>query len=204
MPPEKVVMGAKMHVPTDPPEDGPPLQRPRQPSKPTVEMEPEHETEVALAATRQPFTRKESPPGGIKLEAPGGFKLSMPHAALLAILACFGGAGVAAKVTSNEGGDRAEMLSELRSIREELKGTRSDIRDIRDEQQQQRGSNKKILNYIENSLTPIVASMRKLGVKLEYQNSDPAQDVEFQPAPLPGSKAPPIQPRAVLPDRPNL
>lgn len=204
MSPQKDVMGVRMQVNTDPPpEDDPPLQRPRakQPSRPTVELEPESET-LEHAQPRAPYVRKDSPPGGIKLEGKG-FKLSVPHAALLAILACFGGAGVAAKVTSSEGGDRAEMLAELRSIREELKGTRSDIRDLRDEQQQARGSDKKIVSYVAASITPIVASLRKLGVKLEFDGADPARDIEFHQAPLAGT-APPIQPKATLPERPSL
>ena len=148
--------------------------------------------------------RKHSPPGGIKLETPGGFKLSMPHAALLAILACFGGAGVAAKVTSDGGGDRAEMMAELRSIRDELKGLRSDVREVRDEQASARRDDRKILTYTENSLAPIVASIRRLGVKLEYEGSDRAADIGFHSAPGPGSTAPPVQPKAVLPERPSL
>ncbi len=204
-PPDKEIMGVRLHVNSDPPEDDPPLRRPparaKQPSRPQVELEPEAET-LEHAGGKQPYVRKDSPPGGIKLEGKG-FKFSVPHAALLAILACFGGAGVAAKVASSEGGDRAEMLAELRSIREELKGTRSDIRDIRDEQQTQRGANKKLLNYVEDSLTPIVASLRKLGVKLDYSGREP-EEVEFSPPPLAGSKAPPIQPKATLPERPSL
>jgi len=205
-PPDKEIMGVRLHVNTDPPEDDPPLQQPRprakQPSRPVVELEPEAET-LDHAVAKAPYVRKDSPPGGIKLEGPGGWKLSMPHAALLAILACVGGAGVAAKVTSSEGGDRAEVLAELRSIREELKGTRSDIRDLRDEQQQAHGADKKIVNYVEDSLTPIVASLRKLGVKLQYDGSDPARDVEFHQPPL-GGTAPAIQPKATLPERPAL
>lgn len=204
-PPERDVMGARMHVKSDPPEDDPPLQPPRprakQPSRPVVELEPEAET-LEHAPPKPPYVRKDSPPGGIKLEGKG-FKFSVPHAALLAILACFGGAGVAAKVTSSEGSDRAETLAELRSIREELKGVRSDVRDVRDEQQHQRGATKKLANYVEDSLTPIVASIRKLGVKLEYSGSDPARDVEFHAPPL-GGTAPAIQPKATLPERPSL
>lgn len=197
--PPKEIMGVTL--PSTPPEDDPPLRPPRarQPSKPVVESEPETETMSAATAP----SRKHSPPGGIKLEAPGGWKLSMPHAALLAILACFGGAGVAAKVTSGDGGDRAEMLAELRSIRDELKGLRSDVREVRDEQAAGRRDDKKILTYVDGSLVPIVASLRRLGVKLEYDGQDRARDVEFHSPPL-GGAAPAVQPKAVLPERPAL
>ncbi len=192
----KEIMGVTL------PEDEPPLKppRPRQPSKPVVEVEPESETLDAAARS----ARKHSPAGGIKLEGPGGWKLSMPHAALLAILACFGGAGVAAKVTAGDGGDRAEMMAELRSIRDELKGLRSDVREVRDEQAAARRDDKKIVNYVEDTVTPMVASLRKLGVKLEYVGRDAASGVEFHQPPAPGSNAPPIQPRAALPERPAL
>ncbi len=196
----KEIMGVTL--PSTRPEDDPPLRqphRPRQPSRPTVEVEPESETLDAAARS----SRKHSPPGGIKLATPGGFQPYMPHAALLAILACFGGAGVAAKVTSDSGGDRAEMMAELRSIRDELKGLRSDVREVRDEQAASRRDDRKILNYVDGSLTPIVASLRRLGVKLEYDGQDRARDVEFHAPPL-GGAAPAVQPKAVLPERPAL
>lgn len=186
----KEIMGVTL------PSEPPPEPRKKQASKPAVEAEPETETLAAAG-------RSHSPPGGIKLEAPGGWKLSMPHAALIAILACFGGAGVAAKVTSDDGGDRAEMMAELRSIRAELKGLRSDVREVRDEQAAGRRDDKKILTYVDGSLVPIVASLRRLGVKLEYDGQDRARDVEFHPPPL-GGAAPAVQPKAVLPERPAL
>lgn len=204
-PPDKEVMGVRLHVNTEPPEgERPQVPRPRanQTSRPMVELEPEAET-LEHAGGKSPYVRKDSPPGGIKLEG-RGFKFSLPHAALLAILACFGGAGVAAKITSSEGGDRAEMLAELRSIREEVKGVRSDVRDVRDEQEKRRKDATKILAFTQRTLTPIVASLRKLGVKLEYDgDEDPASDVKFHQPPLGGS-APPIQPKATLPERPDL
>ena len=202
-PPEKDVMGVRMHVNTDPPEDDPPLHRPRakQQSRPTVEMEPEAET-LEHAGGVPLYGRKDSPPGGIRLEGKG-WKVTMPQAVLVALLTAIGGWFGSRVVTQNEQGDKAEVMAELRSIRDELKGVRADVRDLRDEQQQQRGADKKILNYVQDSLTPIVASMRRLGVKLEYQGGDP-DDVEFHPAPMPGSIAPPIQPKATLPDRPSL
>jgi hypothetical protein len=128
----------------------------------------------------------------------------MPHAALLAILACFGGGAVAAKVTATEGGDRAEMMAELRTIRDELKGLRSDVREVRAEQTSAHADDKTILTYVDGSLTPIVASLRRLGVKLEYEGRDRAGGVEFHAAPAAGSTAPPIQPKAVLPEPPRL
>lgn len=209
-PPDKDVMGVRMHVPanTDPPGDGGegrPV-RAKQPSRPQVEpirVEDGDAPGQPAAPEKPPYSRKESPPGGIRLEAPGGWKLSMPHAALLAILACFGGAGVAAKVASDSGGDRTEVMAELRSIRDELKGLRSDVREVRDEQAAGRRDDKKIVNYVEGSLTPIVASLRRLGVKLEYDGPDRARDVEFHPAPLAGT-APAVQPKSVLPERPSL
>jgi hypothetical protein len=50
--------------------------------------------------------------------------------------------------------------------------------------------------------------MRKLGVKFVYDNKpddeyDPAAEVDFHPPPL-GGNAPPIQPKATLPQRPSL
>jgi hypothetical protein len=204
MAPPKEIMGVTL--PSAPPEDEPPLKRPRtsaqeaaqRPQTPTLNDWP-------VPSARPTESRKDSPAGGIKLEAPGGWKLSMPHAALLANLACFGGAGVAAKVASTSGeGDRAEVMAELRSIREELKGLRADVREVRDEQATGRRDNKKILNYVEASVTPIVAAVRRLGVKLEYSGRDLAGDVEFHATPMAGSNAPPIQPKAVLPERPSL
>ncbi|UOF77327.1 hypothetical protein [Caudoviricetes sp.] len=199
-------------LPSDRPEaepQRPNAARPRAPAQATAQRVDEATPNdwavpSGAAPQRPPESRKPSPPGGIKLEGPGGWKVSMPHAALLAILACFGGAGVAAKVTSAEGGDRAEVMAELRSIREELKGLRADVREVRDEQAAGRRDDRKIVNYVEDSLTPIVASMRKLGVKLEYSGRDTASGVEFHAAPLPGSSAPAIQPKAVLPERPSL
>lgn len=215
-PPTKDVMGVRMHVATDPPGDGGERHTRPDPPAPPVRPGPAappqappqavdgDEPGMPGAPERPPYSRKQSPPGGIRLEGPGGWKLSMPHAALLAILACFGGAGVAAKVTSDSGGDRAEMMAELRSIREELKGLRSDVREVRDEQAAGRRNDKKILNYAENTFAPIVASLRRLGVKQEYEGSDRAAEIEFHAPPGPGSTAPPIQPKAVLPERPAL
>lgn len=192
-------------LPSTPPEDEPPMRRPRAPAQePRQRAETPTLNDWPVPSGKAPESRKDSPPGGIRLEGPGGWRLSLPHAALLAILACFGGAGVAAKVASSGEGDRADMMAELRSIREELKGLRSDVREVRDEQAAGRRDDKKIVNFVQDSLTPLVASVRKLGVKLEYSGRDMASDVEFHPAPMAGSNAPPIQPKAVLPERPSL
>lgn len=180
-------------------EEGPPA-----PQETAQQPTPRVEDGDAELERRGTPMRSQSPAGGIRLEGPGGWKLSLPHAALLAILACFGGGAVAAKVTAAEGTDRAEVMAELRSIREELKGLRSDVREVRDEQASARRNDKKILTYVDATITPIVASLRKLRVKLEYDGEDRAADVEFHPTPAPGSTAPPIQPRAVLPERPSL
>jgi hypothetical protein len=203
MPPPKEIMGVTL--PSLPPEDEPPMKRPRAPAQEAAQRSQTPTlNDWPVPSGRPAESRKDSPAGGIKLEAPGGWKLSMPHAALLAILACFGGAGVAAKVASSSGeGDRAEVMAELRSIREELKGLRADVREVRDEQAAGRRDDKKIVNYVEDSVAPLVASLRKLGVKLEFSGRDTARDVEFHPPPL-GGTAPPIQPKAVLPERPSL
>jgi hypothetical protein len=153
-----------------------------------------------------PESRKDSPPGGIKIQrdAKGTLSITMPQVALVAVLGTLGGIFGTKAISKGDEGDRAEMMAELRSIREEIKGLRSDVRDVRDEQAAGRRDAKKIVNYVQDSLTPLVASVRRLGVKLEYSGRDFAGDVEFHPEPMAGSNAPPIQPKAVLPERPSL
>src|SRR4051812_9178198 len=94
----KEIMGVTLPT-KPPPEDDPPLQRPRsrQASRPQIEDAgpPESAGEPSL-----PPDRKQSPPGGIKLEL-GGHRITVSQMALVAILASFGGAGVAAKVVSD-------------------------------------------------------------------------------------------------------
>lgn len=179
-------------------EEGPPA-----PQETAQQPAPRVEDGDAELERRGTPTRSQSPAGGIRLEG-RGWKLTMPHVALVAILACFGGGAVGAKVTATEGGDRAEMMAELRTIREELKGLRSDVREVRAEQTSAHADDKTILTYVDGSLKPIVASLRRLGVKLEYEGRDRAVDVEFHASPASGSTAPPIQPKAVLPERPSL
>lgn len=201
-PPDKDVMGVRMHVNTDPPpEDDPPLKppRPKQRSRPEIELEPEAET---VESRRAPQARKDSPPGGIRLEGKG-WRITMPHVALVAVLTTIGGWFGSKAVSKGESVELADVLKEVRAGRKDVQDLKGDVADVREEQRKARGDKTKILNYTEDSLTPIVASLRKLGVKLEYDGADVARDVEFHPAPLGGS-APAIQPKQTLPDRPSL
>jgi hypothetical protein len=207
-PPERDVMGARMHVNTDPPkgEDDPPLQRPavraKQPSRPVVELETEAETEEHAPA-KAPYTRKDSPPGGIKLEGMG-MRITMPHVALVAVLTTIGGWFGNKAVSKGESAELADVLREVRAGNKAVQDLKGDVADVREDQRKARSNDTKILNYAEDTFTPIVASLRRLGVKVDYDGkADPARDVEFHPAPL-GGNAPPIQPKATLPERPSL
>jgi hypothetical protein len=150
-----------------------------------------------------PSLRSSTPPGAIKFEG-RGFKFTLPHLALVAILGVVGGGSAVAKIASDKATDTSEVMAELRTIGAEVKGLRQDVRDIRDEQNNARLGSKATVRYVKTSLAPLVASLRKLGVKLEYDGSeDPAKDVEFHAPPL-GGTAPPIQPKATLPEPPRL
>lgn len=201
----KEIMGVTL--PTDPPPDDdppPPVPPPRarQQSRPRVE-------DSTPPASEQPEpsaipTRTHSPPGGIKLEL-GRHRITVSQLALVAILASFGGAGVAAKVVGDGKAETSDVLAELRAMRTDVKAIKRAQDDLDSEVSGARSADKKILNYVDGTTTPMVASLRKLGVKLAYEgDSDPASEVEFHPAPLQGSTAPPIQPKAVLPERPKL
>lgn len=202
-PPDKDVMGVRMHVNTDPPhEDDPPLQRPRakQRSRPEVELEPESET---LESMRAPHARKDSPPGGIRLEGKG-WRITMPQAALVAVLTALGSWFTSKAISKGENAEVSDVLKEVRALRKDVKDLKGDVADVGEEQRKGRSDDKKILNYAEDTFTPIVASLRRLGVKLQYDgDDDPAKSVEFHPAPL-GGAAPPIQPKVALPERPSL
>lgn len=149
-----------------------------------------------------PLSRKDSPPAGIRLEGKG-WRITMPHVALVAVLTTIGGWFGSKAVSKGENVELADVLKEVRAGRKDVQDLKGDVADIREEQRKARGDKTKILNYTEDSFTPIVASLRRLGVKLEYDGADPARDVEFHQAPL-GGNAPPVQPKATLPERPNL
>lgn len=203
-PPDKDVMGVRMHVNTDPPGAGepqPPRPRAKQPSRPQVELEPEAET-LAAAGGKPPYSRKDSPAGGFRIEGKG-WRITMPHVALVAVLTTIGGWFGSKAVSKGEGAEVADVLAEVRALRKDVKDLSGDVTDVRDEQRRARSNDGKILNYAEDTFTPLVASVRKLGVKLVYAGREP-EAVEFLPTPLPGSGAPPIQPRATLPERPSL
>lgn len=149
-----------------------------------------------------PPSRKDSPPGGISVQGKG-WKITMPHVALVAVLTTIGGWFGSKAVSKGESAEVSDVLTEVRLMRKDVKDLSGDVADVRDEQRKARSNNAKILNYAEDTFTPIVASLRKLGVKLEYSGREP-EEVEFNPPPMAGSKAPPIQPKATLPERPSL
>lgn len=206
-PPDKEIMGVRLHVNTEPPGDDPPQQRPharaKQPSRPAVELEPEAETTEHAAAAKAPYARKDSPPGGIRIEGKWG-KITMPHVALLAVLTTLGGWFGKTAISKGESAELADVLREVRAGRKDVQDLKGDVADVREDQRKARSNDTKILNYAEDTFSPIVASLRRLGVKVDYDGKgDPAREVEFHPAPLGGS-APPIQPKQTLPERPSL
>lgn len=207
-PPEKDVMGARVHIDTDPPGEGepnPPRMRPKQRSKPDVEMEPESETQEHFSKVPRSHS-----PGGIKLEGPGGWRMTIPHAIVIAVLA--GGAATAgtAKVITDRQSETKDTLSnearnEIKLLRKEMADMREDVLAVRNNQVDERANNKKLANYTEDSIAPIVASLRKMRVKLEFTDDaeDKAKDIEFHPVPL-NPNSPQIQPKALLPAKPQL
>ncbi len=210
-PPEKDVMGVRMQVRTDPPEDDPPLRRPaaraKQPSRPVVELEPESETLEHAAGGKPPYVRKDSPANGFRIEGKG-WRITMPHVALVAVLTTIGGWFGSKAVSKGESAEVADVLAEVRETRKDVKALKRDVKDLADEQRDARDASKKILNYTEDTFTPIVATLRNMGAKLVYDNKsgnryDPASEVDFHPPPLGGS-APSYQPKATLPERPSL
>lgn len=197
-------MGARLPAETDPPGDGePPVGPPRrkQPSKPQVEVEPLEET--------MEHSKRSMSPGGFKLEGPGGWRMTIPHALIIAVLAGGGGTAVGAKVVSDMRTDSAssEARDELKLLRKEMGELAGDVRIVRDGQVNARSTNKKLANYTEQSIAPIVAALRKCcSTKLEYSDDaeDVAKDIDFHPAPVAGSKAPQYQPKALIPAKPTL
>lgn len=128
----------------------------------------------------------------------------MPVAALISVVTALAGWFGSKAISKGESAEISDVLTELRSVHKDVKDLSGDVADVRGEQRKARGDKTKILNYAEDTFTPIVASLRKMGVKLDYDGkADPARDIEFHPAPLGGS-APPIQPKATLPERPSL
>jgi hypothetical protein len=185
-------------VPARPParhEDGPPL-------TPHRELVHIGERPAAPESMPAPPSRKDSPAGGISVQGKG-WKITMPHVALVAVLTTIGGWFGSKVVSKGESAEVSDVLTEVRLMRKDVKDLSGDVADVRDEQRKARSNNTKILNYAEDTFTPIVASLRKLGVKLDYSGREP-EEVEFSPAPMAGSKAPPIQPKATLPERPSL
>lgn len=204
-PPEKDVMGARMHVESDPPGDGEPNPprnaRPKQKSKPDVELEPESET----YQHKPPPKRSMSPPG-LKLEGPGGWRMSVPAGLIIAVLAGGGGTAVGAKVIAERAADKSsESVDEIKLLRKEMSELAADVRAVRAGQIDSRSADRKLANYTEDSIAPIVASLRKLSVKMEYADDadDKADDIDFHDAPL-NPKSPQIQPKAMLPAKPSL
>lgn len=185
-------------VPARPPavhEDEPPLT----PHRELVHVDERPAPPESMPA---PPSRKDSPPGGIRIEG-HGVRLTMPVAALVAVVTALGGWFGSKAVSKGESAEVSDVLTEVRLMRKDVKDLSGDVADVRDEQRKARANNTKILNYAEDTFTPIVASLRKLGVKLEYSGREP-EEVEFNPPPMAGSKAPPIQPKATLPERPTL
>lgn len=170
---------------------------------------------ASRAAEEEPDTKAETPSakrsqspaaGTIRIEGKG-FKITMPHVALVAVLTTLGTWFGKDAITKGEHAEVADVLHEVRGLRNDVKGLKSDVADVAEEQRKGRAADKKVLNFAEDSLTPIVASLRRLGVKLLYDSRtgyDPAGEIEFHPAPAPGSTAPPVQPKATLPERPAL
>lgn len=181
MTPPKEIMGVTL--PSEPP-PAPPRPAPEPPAPP-------------------PSLRKDSPAGGIKIQGKG-WHISMPHVALVAVLTTLGGWFGKDAVSKGERAELGDVLREVKALRKDVANVRGDVADLAEEQRKARGNDRKLLAYVDESLKPMVASLRKLGVKLTYEGDDRAADVEFHPPPGPGSTAPPVQPRAALPERPQL
>ncbi len=119
VPPEKDVMGVRMQVRTDPPEDDPPLRRPapraKQPSRPVVELEPESETLEHAPGGKPPYVRKDSPANGFRIEGKG-WRITMPHVALVAVLTTIGGWFGSKAVSKGESAELADVLAEVRDM----------------------------------------------------------------------------------------
>lgn len=151
-----------------------------------------------------PPSRKDSPPQGIAIHGKG-WKVTVPAAALVAVVTAIGSWFGSRAVAKHESADIGDVITEVRELRRDVKGLRRAVDGVAEEQADARAADRKILNYATDTFTPLVASMRKLGVKLQYAGGDdPAKEVEFHSAPLPGSNAPPIQPKVALPERPVL
>jgi hypothetical protein len=187
-----------------------PLRRPGAPARhqdePTVFVDPE----PTMTGNRQPAPeaaaslppRKDSPPGGTIAIHGKGWKITMPHVALVAVLTTLGGWFGKDAISKGEQAELGDVLTELRAVRKDVRDLKGDVGDVRDDQRKARSSDTKILNYVEDSLTPVFASLGKLGVKFQFAGRQP-EPVEFHQPPL-GGAAPPIQPKAVIPERPQL
>jgi hypothetical protein len=197
MAPPKKVMGAVLG------EDDPPTQLPRaggqQPAQRVEQLGP---NDWAVPSGEPSTGRKDSPPGGIKLEV-GRHRVTVSQLALVAVLTALGGWFGKDAVSKGEQVELGDVLTELRAVRKDVRDLKGDVGDVRDDQRKARSSDTKILNYVEDSLAPVFASLGKLGVKFQFAGRQP-EPIEFHPAPMQGSNAAPIQPKAVLPERPSL
>jgi hypothetical protein len=193
-----------------------PLRRPGAPTRPQGEPTVFVDPEPTMTGNRQPApeaasvppSRKDSPPGGTIAIHGKGWRITMPHVALTALLATLGTWFGKDVIQKGEQAELADVLTELREVRKDVKGLKVDVAENADEPTTRRNADRKVLNYVEETVTPVVASLRRLGVKLAYDgvdyDKDKASEVEFHAEPGPGSTAPPIQPKAVLPKRPQL
>ncbi len=193
-------MGVRMHIDSDPPGTGeppPPPPRRKQPSKPQVELDSEPE-----AAPQQ---KRSLSPGGFKLEGPGGWRLNVPGALIIALVAGGGGTAVGAKAFANNHEADAAVQEEIKLLRKEMREIAVDVRAARSSAVDNRTAFRKLANYTEESIAPVVASLRECcSVKLEYEGDDSANSIEFHPAPAQGSKAPRFQPKATIPAKPSM
>jgi hypothetical protein len=151
-------------------------------------------------AASVPPSRKDSPPGGIKLEV-GKHRVTVSQLALVAVLTTLGGWFGKDAISKGEQAELGDVLTELRAVRKDVRDLKGDVGDVREDQRKARSANTKILNYVEDSLTPVFASLGKLGVKFQFARQP--EPVEFHQPPL-GGAAPPIQPKALIPERPQL
>lgn len=165
---------------------------------------PQAEDGDAALAERGISLRSRSPAAGMIRVEGKGWKLTMPHVALVAVLTTLGGWFGKEAASKGEQAELGDVLREVKAMRKDLADVRGDLADVREEQRKARGNDRKLLTYVDDTVTPMIASLRRLGVRLGYEGEDRAADVEFHPAPAAGSTAPPIQPRAVLPERPSL
>jgi hypothetical protein len=135
----------------------------------------------------------------------GNTSVSARGSAALVVVAFFAaGAGsylVGRYLTPLSGGEKvlkdefaaleAKTVRERAAQQRELEAAKLEVRALRDQLKAQNATN-------EYNVQLIAASLRKTGIKLEWDDGTPVPEIDLHPAPLRVGKAPPIQPMAAL------